>query len=88
MEAFSVLLTHVVSSQIGEDHAAAVIVFMTALQNEGPIKIRYGAKMLYDKHATWFAHHHTMGLAFVDDSSYFDTLYGDCVLWNNPGTET
>ena len=28
-----------------------------------------------------------MGLVYVDDSSYFDAFYGDCVLWNNPGTE-
>ena len=44
--------------------------------------------MLYHKHAAWFAHHHTMGIIYVEDSSYFDSLYGDSVLWNNPGTST
>ena len=24
----------------------------------------------------------------MEDSSYFDSLYGDFVLWNNPGTST
>ena len=80
------LLTHVVSSQIGEDHAEAVEVFMTAMQKEGPLKVRFAVEMLYHKHAAGFAHHHTMEIIYVEDFSYFDSLYGDFVLSNNPGT--
>ena len=88
LDAFTVLLTHVVSSQIGEDHAEAVEVFMIAMKKEGPLEVRFAVEMLYHKHAAWLAHHHTMGIIYVEDSSYmyFDSLYGDFVLWNNPGT--
>ena len=41
LDAFMVLLTHVVSSQIGEDHVEAEEVFMTAMQKEGPLKALY-----------------------------------------------
>ena len=59
---------------------------MDAFRKEGPNRLRFTPKMLFEKHAAWFASYFTMGISYVEESSYFDTVYGDYVLWNNPGS--
>ena len=86
LDALTTLLRHSVASQIGDDHQLSRDVFAEAFRKEGPNKLRFTPKMVFEKHAAWFASFYTMGIAFVEESSYFDTLYGKHVLWGNPGT--
>ena len=58
---------------------------MEAFRKAGPNRLRITPKMLFEKHAAWFASYFTMGISYVEESSYFDTVYGDYVLWINPG---
>jgi hypothetical protein len=85
-DALTILLRHTIASQIADDHEEAAKVFMEAFRKEGPNRIRFTPKMIFDKHAAWFASYFTMGISYVEESSYFDTVYGSYVLWNNPGT--
>ena len=85
-KALTTLLRHTVASQVADDHDASAAVFVEAFRKEGLNKIRFIPRMLFDKHAAWFGAFYTMGISYVDESSYFDTLYGKHVLWNSPGT--
>ena len=85
-DALTTLLRHTIASQIADDHERSAKIFMEAFRKEGPNRLRFTPKMLFEKHAAWFASFYTMGISFVEESSYFDTLYGEYILWNNPGT--
>ena len=61
-DALTTLLRHTIASQIADDHEEAAKVFMEAFRKEGPNRLRFTPKMMFEKHAAWFASYFTMGI--------------------------
>ena len=82
----TVLIQHCLSSQFAEDHERETRIFIAAMENEWPKFQKYSPQMIFRKYTSTMQDYYAKCIAFVEDSSYFEEVFGKDLLWNNYGT--
>ena len=82
----TVLIRHCLSSQFAEDHERETRIFIAAMENEWPKFQKYSPQMIFRKYTSTMQDYYAKCIAFVEDSSYFEEVFGKDLLWNNYGT--
>ena len=87
LEFMCVVMEKVPGSTLARDHSRACIQINTAVKAAGSQSVNWMTRKAFEKYAAALGSYHSMCIAWVSGSKFFNKLYGEDLLWNHIGTD-